>query len=86
MTGFGHALAKRMDHLGFTVIAGCLDKESEGAEVLRNWSNSGQIHVVQLDVTKDESVKQLVEYTEKSSKNGLNYLADLNCFFYPALL
>lgn len=61
---------KRLDRLGFTVLAGCLDDTSEGAEALRNYSTSGRIHVLQLDVTKEESVNKLVKYTEKLSDRG----------------
>ena len=71
--GFGHALVKRLDYLGFTVIAGCLDNKSEGAEILRKWSDSGRIHVVQLDVTSDESVNNLHSYVQKHSPKGRNY-------------
>ncbi|XP_045212656.2 D-beta-hydroxybutyrate dehydrogenase, mitochondrial-like [Mercenaria mercenaria] len=70
-TGFGHALVKRLDYLGFTVIAGCLDDKSEGAEVLRKWSDSGRIHVVQLDVTCEESVEKLRTYVQKHSPEGV---------------
>lgn len=52
------------------MVAGCLDDQSEGAEVLRQWSKTGRIHVVQLDVTKEESVRKLVDYTGKISKSG----------------
>ncbi|XP_052262045.1 D-beta-hydroxybutyrate dehydrogenase, mitochondrial-like isoform X1 [Dreissena polymorpha] len=70
-TGFGHALAKRLEGLGFTVIAGCLDDKSEGAEVLKSWSNTGRIHVVLLDVCSDTSVQNLVEYAKKNSPKGV---------------
>lgn len=68
--GFGHALVKRLDFLGFTVIAGCLDDKSDGADTLGKWSDSGRIHVVQLDVTSDESVNNLFSYVQKHSSNG----------------
>lgn len=83
-TGFGHALAKRLDHLGFTVIAGCLDANGEGASALRSWSSS--IHVVSLNVTSEESVRNAVEFAKKICKNGIwavvnnaavNYLGDV---------
>ncbi|WAQ96288.1 BDH-like protein [Mya arenaria] len=70
-TGFGHALTKRLDALGFTVIAGCLDDGGEGASKLRKWSDSGRIHVVKLDVRSDESVQSLVKYTKKHSEKGV---------------
>jgi len=70
-TGFGHALVKRLDHLGFTVIAGCLDDQGEGAESLRKWSDSGRIHVIKMDVTSDSDVKSAVEFVKKNCKQGL---------------
>ncbi|XP_060586050.1 D-beta-hydroxybutyrate dehydrogenase, mitochondrial-like [Ruditapes philippinarum] len=70
-TGFGHALVKRLDYLGFTVVAGCLDNKGDGAEILRKWSDSGRIHVVQLDVTSDQSVASLHTYVQKLSPDGV---------------
>lgn len=70
-TGFGNALVKRLDYLGFTVIAGCLNDKSEGAETLRKWSDSGRIHVIQLDVTSEESVINLHSYVQKHSSKGV---------------
>ena len=70
MAGFGNALAKRLDRLGFVVIAGCLDVNSEGAEALRNWSDSGRIHVVPLDVTKDEQIQKAVDFVKEHCPEG----------------
>ena len=69
--GFGHALAKRLDRLGFVVIAGCLDPNSEGANVLSSWSDSGRIHVVPLDVTKDDQVQKAVEFARENCPEGI---------------
>ena len=52
------------------MIAGCLDPNSEGANALGNWSNTGRLHVVPLDVTKDEQVNKAVEYVEKHCPEG----------------
>lgn len=70
-TGFGHGLAKRLDRLGFVVIAGCLDPNSEGANALRSWGSTGRLHVVPLDVTKDEQVNKAVEYVKEHCPEGL---------------
>ena len=77
-SGFGHGLAKRLDRLGFVVIAGCLDPNSEGANALRSLSNTGRLHVVPLDVTKDEQVNKAVEYVKEHCPEGnLNHILPL---------
>lgn len=62
-TGFGHLAAKHFNHLGFTVFAGCLDVNSQGAEELKQ---NPLINVVQLNVTKqneiDDSYQQIDSY------------------------
>jgi len=71
-TGFGLALAKHLRGLGFTVFAGCLlaDKAGAGAEELRQLS-SPKLHVVQLDVTKQEDWDAVLQYVKKNTKDGL---------------
>jgi len=71
-TGFGLALAKHLRGLGFTVFAGCLlaDKKGEGAEELRQLA-SPKLHVVQLDVTKQDQWDAVKDYIKKNSSNGL---------------
>lgn len=62
-SGIGHALAKHLHKLGFTVFAGCFlkDKGGEGAKELEDF-NSDQMKVVQLDVCSDEQVNKAVEF------------------------
>ena len=57
--------------LGFTVFAGCLlaDKAGAGAEELRQLS-SPKLHVVQLDVTKQEDWDAVLQYVKKNTKYG----------------
>lgn len=62
--GFGKEFAKRLDKLGFTVFAGCLSDKSEGAKDLRT-STTGKLHVIGLDITKDEEVAKAVAYVTK---------------------
>uniref|UniRef100_G3NHC5 3-hydroxybutyrate dehydrogenase, type 1 n=1 Tax=Gasterosteus aculeatus TaxID=69293 RepID=G3NHC5_GASAC len=66
-TGFGHALAKHLHKLGFTVFAGCLfkDKGAEGAKELEELC-SDRLKVVQLDVCSDEQVDQAVKYVKEN--------------------
>lgn len=70
-SGFGHALAKHLDKLGFTVFAGVLDKEGPGAEELRK-NCSERLSVLQMDVTKPEQIKDAhSKVTEKIQDRGL---------------
>ncbi|XP_004842844.1 estradiol 17-beta-dehydrogenase 2 isoform X2 [Heterocephalus glaber] len=55
-SGFGHALAKNLDKLGFTVFAGVLNEKSSGAEELRR-NCSKHITVLQMDITNPEQIK-----------------------------
>lgn len=55
-TGFGHLLAKKLSNYGFTVFAGCLQPNGEGAKKLLT-ENREKLIIVPLDVTKDESVE-----------------------------
>ncbi|XP_033733590.1 D-beta-hydroxybutyrate dehydrogenase, mitochondrial-like [Pecten maximus] len=60
-TGFGHLLAKRLYDLGYRVYAGVLSLESPGAKVLQA-RQSDRLHVIKLDVTKDDDVQKALEY------------------------
>ncbi|XP_055477289.1 17-beta-hydroxysteroid dehydrogenase type 2 isoform X2 [Psammomys obesus] len=69
-SGFGHALAKYLDKLGFTVFAGVLDEAGPGAEELRK-TCSERLSVLQMDVTKPEQIKDtLSKVTEKIKDKG----------------
>ncbi|KAL3874508.1 hypothetical protein ACJMK2_037517 [Sinanodonta woodiana] len=70
-TGFGHDLAKRLDDLGFTVFAGCLYPDENGAKILAG-KNSKRLHIVPMDVGKTESMSEALEYVKaKLPKTGL---------------
>ncbi|KAL3877401.1 hypothetical protein ACJMK2_035112 [Sinanodonta woodiana] len=85
-TGFGHRLAMRLNSLGFTVFAGVLNPKDEGAEILKS-NSTGQLHVLKLDVTKEEDIKNALLYVEKHSANkglwclvnnaALNFVGDV---------
>ena len=62
--GFGHEVVKRLDKIGFIVFAGCLDPEGEGAKALKD-NCSENVHIVKLDVTKEEDIQQARAYIEK---------------------
>ncbi|XP_046352519.1 short-chain dehydrogenase/reductase family 9C member 7-like [Haliotis rufescens] len=60
-TGFGHQLAQRLDERGCNVIATCLLERGDGASELKRVS-SERMHVLALDVTSDNSVRQCMEH------------------------
>ncbi|XP_055936463.1 dehydrogenase/reductase SDR family member 9-like [Argiope bruennichi] len=62
-SGFGNALAKRLDSKGFHVFATCLFPTGPGATELKA-SCSNRLHVLYMDVTKDESVEKALEYVK----------------------
>ncbi|CAG2171164.1 unnamed protein product [Oppiella nova] len=64
-TGFGNLLAQQLDSKGFTVFASCLDPESKGAQDLLN-TCSKRLKVLKLDVTKDEDVKEAVDFVRNN--------------------
>ena len=80
-SGFGHSLALNLDKQGFTVFAGCLSIDREGARGLQE--SSKNIHVVQLDVTDDWQVRKAVQ-TVKENLNGkgeIGWLIDWMMFW-----
>lgn len=60
-------MALNLDRQGFTVFAGCLFSDREGARSLKE--DSKNIHLVQLDVTDDWQVQKAVQ-TVKENLNG----------------
>ncbi|KAG0443389.1 hypothetical protein HPB47_014973, partial [Ixodes persulcatus] len=62
-TGFGHLLAKRLAKEGFYVFAGCLFSDGDDAKELKSLPN---VHVLQLDVTKEGQVELALEEVKKS--------------------
>nr|CAD7431975.1 unnamed protein product [Timema monikensis] len=64
-SGFGLQLAKRLDALGVTVYAGLRKPHSTGALELKA-TCSNNLHIVVIDVTKDEDVENAVKYVNKT--------------------
>ncbi|KAL4238948.1 hypothetical protein ACF0H5_003652 [Mactra antiquata] len=56
-SGFGFAFAKRLHELEFSVLAGCLNTESDGAKKLLEL-RSDRLHVIKVDVADDVSVEE----------------------------
>ena len=76
-SGFGHELAKRLDTLGATVFAGCLFPEDAGAKELKS-ACSNRLHVLHLDVTREEHVRNAVKYVKNSLGNKSKYNFEVN--------
>ncbi|XP_029781094.1 estradiol 17-beta-dehydrogenase 2 isoform X3 [Suricata suricatta] len=55
-SGFGHALSKYLDQLGFTVFVGVLHEKGPGAEELRR-TCSERLSVLQMDITDSQQIK-----------------------------
>jgi len=64
-TGLGFEFARHLDSLGFTVFAGCLDDNSDGARALRA-KCSKRIHVLQANVTIDSDILRAKQYVQKN--------------------
>lgn len=70
-TGFGNALARKLDEVGYTVFATCLDPKGEGAENLLK-DCSEKLKVLPMNVTDDESISHAKEFVEKNlGQNGI---------------
>ncbi|XP_054716933.1 retinol dehydrogenase 16-like [Uloborus diversus] len=63
-SGFGQLLAKRLDHLGFTVFASCLEPSGKGATFLKE-NCSENLVAFNLDVRNDNSVTNAVKFIKK---------------------
>ncbi len=56
-SGFGNALARRLDSLGLMVFAGCLKYGQAGERELVE-ECSDRLHTLQLDVTDPEQIQE----------------------------
>ncbi|KAK8734886.1 hypothetical protein OTU49_005712 [Cherax quadricarinatus] len=68
-SGFGHAFALILDKMGFRVFAGCLQAGGAGADLLRE-KGSNRLHVLQMDITNQEQVKQAAQDVERLLPGG----------------
>lgn len=64
-TGFGHELAARLDRFGFTVFAGVLFPEGEGAQKLARGA-SKRLKLLKMDVTKADEVEAAISAVRAS--------------------
>ena len=66
--GFGNELAKRLLQKGYTVFAGCMATDCEGATALKALSRT-RMHLVPLDITKDDQTELALKYVEENLGN-----------------
>jgi 11-cis-retinol dehydrogenase len=77
-TGFGNELARRLDTMGVTVFAGCLNDACAGADGLRKQASS-RLYVVPLDVTRTESIQSALEFVTARLPSGHGKLRLIFC-------
>ncbi|XP_013793207.1 D-beta-hydroxybutyrate dehydrogenase, mitochondrial-like, partial [Limulus polyphemus] len=64
-SGIGYIVARWLDKLGFTVYAGCLFADGDGAQKLKD-SCSTRLRIIQLDITDAQQVAKAVATIEES--------------------
>lgn len=69
-SGFGHHIAKRLDDRGYTVYAGVLRDDSDGAMALRS-RDSSSLHVIKLDVTQEDDINKALDFVSNNSSGDL---------------
>lgn len=67
-TGFGKLTTKTLSKAGYTVIAGMRDVEGKNADAARELSQLTNVEVVEIDITKDDSVNEA--FTSVLAKYG----------------
>lgn len=82
-TGFGNQLARRLDVLGFAVLAGCLDANGDAARKLV--VETSQVETVQIDVTSDVQVKSAMEHVTLRTRDKGTSIHHANHEFYSNL-
>ena len=65
----GHRMAKRFDEMKMHVFAGCLYPDGKGAQSLKE-TCSQRLHVVPLDVTNEDQIKEAVAYVKANIPFG----------------
>ena len=66
-SGFGNALARRLDVLGVPVFAGCFTEK--GATELKE-KTSERLQTVMVDVASDDSITQAYEFVKNNIPDG----------------
>lgn len=76
-SGFGAALARRLDGLGVPVFAGCLTEE--GMKGLKDGGTTSLLKPVLLDVTKSSSIQNALNFVQKSLHDSEAKTSKNNC-------
>ncbi|XP_059157944.1 retinol dehydrogenase 7-like [Physella acuta] len=69
-SGFGHALALKLDSIGMQVFAGCLEDHGPGALELKNKCSS-RLQIIKLDITNQKEIDSALTYVSSQVKEGL---------------
>ncbi|XP_060567765.1 D-beta-hydroxybutyrate dehydrogenase, mitochondrial-like [Ruditapes philippinarum] len=67
-TGLGNRCARHLDSYGYIVFAGCLNKNSSGAQSLKT-DCSSRLRIVEVNATKQKSIEDALSYIEKHLPN-----------------
>jgi hypothetical protein len=62
-TGLGNRFARYLDDKGFTIFAGCLNKNSAGAKSLITECSS-RLQVVEVNTTKEDSIATAFQFVK----------------------
>jgi len=71
-SGLGYSMAHHACEMGFTVFAGCLSLDSDGAKQLRNLFGDRVRHI-EVDITQSTSIEVAVEITEQFLYSNPDY-------------
>ncbi len=77
--GFGETLSSRLALEGYTVYAGCLDLNSEGANRLSQYT---KVHVFHVDVTSNVSVQKAAELIDLQQREKASILVLYRIYIY----
>ncbi|KAG8315605.1 (2R,3R)-2,3-butanediol dehydrogenase [Homalodisca vitripennis] len=65
----GYAIARQLDDLGFTVLAGFQGNDEKACKLKEE--SSGRLHVLQLDTTSETQILQALQYVKDHIPQGL---------------
>jgi len=78
-SGFGYQLSQKLNRNGFKVYATVHNSSSEGALALRgNATNADKLIVLQMDVTKDNDVNDVLQKVKQDLSSGYELWALVN--------
>ena len=63
-SGLGYNIAVKCYNLGFTVIAGCLNLKSDGAQNLKTVDTDSRLHLCEIDTTMEEKIYRAYKFVK----------------------